>query len=172
MANPTELQSVLSELGISKEDYLFLTIKTVYLYQMKSGEKNVEYRAPSDSIFTKLYKDFNQYQFNKPKQLAYILFQAGYNSDSPRMLIELKGWSYKGENQPKSLDTLGHPIDSRDVNLILGSIIYENLDMQRETEFRVKALKEDGPQIKSLKSRQNIKLKIAGRRSQIGRGDR
>ena len=172
MANPTELQSVLSELGISKEDYLFLTIKTVYLYQMKSGEKNVEYRAPSDSIFTKLYKDFNQYQFNKPKQLAYVLFQAGYNSDSPRMLIELKGWSYKGENHPKSLDTFGHPIDSRDVNLILGSIIYENLDMSRETEFRVKALKEDGRQIKSLKSRQNIKLKIAGRRSQLGRGDR
>lgn len=39
MENP-ELDNVIAQLGLQKEDYLFLTIRTVYLYHIKSGEKN------------------------------------------------------------------------------------------------------------------------------------
>ncbi|GEM_PF-3351638 len=51
------------------------------------------------------------------------------------MLIELKGWVWKGETYPSNISTEGHDIDRGYVNLLLGNIIYENLDMGREEEF-------------------------------------
>ena len=107
MIENSELQKTIDNLGLSKNDYLFLTIKTVYLYHMKSGDKNVEYREPSDFIFTRLYDNYSKNKFSKPKNISHILFQAGYNPDSPRMLIELKGWNYKGKNTPQNVNTKG-----------------------------------------------------------------
>lgn len=135
MSENLELEKTINKLGLTKDDYLFLTIKTVYLYHMKSGEKNVEYREPGDFILSRLYKDFRKNKFSEPKKLSHVLFQAGYNPDSPRMLIELKGWNHHGENHPTNLKTSGHEIDRYSVNLFLGKIKYENLDMSREQEF-------------------------------------
>ncbi|MBV2223695.1 MAG: hypothetical protein KUL74_02435 [Cloacibacterium sp.] len=163
------LQKVIEKLGLTKDDYMFLTIKTVYLYHMKSGEKNVEYREPGEFIFTRLYNDFRKKKFSEPKKLSHILFQAGYNPDSPRMLIELKGWNNQGENHPKTLNTSGHDIDKWSVNLLLGNIVYENLDMSREAEFNKKLDREYAPRPKSAKAKAALQTKLSIRRAQIGK---
>lgn len=168
MPENSELQKIIDNLGLSKNEYLFLTIKTVYLYHMKSGIKNVEYREPSDFIFTRLYDNYSKNKFTKPKKLTHILFQAGYNPDSPRMLIELKGWNYNGKNTPQNVSTKGHEIDDYSVNLLLGNILYENLNMSREKEFSKKEEKEvvDSPR-KSAHSKAILKSKLSNRRSKI-----
>ncbi|PPZ92792.1 hypothetical protein C3729_01940 [Cloacibacterium normanense] len=162
-----QLQHLIDKLGLTKDDYLFLTIKTVYLYHMKSGEKTVEYRDPSDFIFSRLYDDYSKNNFSKPKKYSHILFQAGYNPDSPRMLVELKGWSHKGQNHPENLDTRGHDIDDWCVNLVLGKILYENLDMSREVEYNKREERESGQPRKSAKSKAALKSKLSNRRSKI-----
>jgi hypothetical protein len=167
MIENSELQKIIDNLGFSKNDYLFLTIKTVYLYLMKSGVKNVEYREPSDFIFTRLYDNYSKNKFSKPKNISHILFQAGYNPDSPRMLIELKGWNYKGKNTPQNVSTKGHKIDDYSVNLLLGNILYENLDMSREKEFSKKEERTVATSNKSPKSKAVLQSKLSIRRSKI-----
>ena len=167
MIENSKLQNTLDNLGLSKNDYLFLTIKTVYLYHMKSGIKNVEYREPSDFIFTRLYDNYSKNKFSKPKNISHILFQAGYNPDSPRMLIELKGWNYKGKNTPQNVSTIGHEIDDYSVNLLLGNILYENLDMSREKEFSKKEERTVATSNKSPKSKAVLHSKLSIRRSKI-----
>ena len=166
MKNP-ELENIIRKLGLKKDDYMFLTIKTVYLYHMKSGEKTVEYREPSDFIFSRLYSDNATKKFSQPKNISHILFQAGYNPDSPRMLIELKGWVYDNEIYPENIDTSKFPIDRYSVNLLLGKILYENLDMSREDEFQKKMEREYGAQPKSLKSPDALAKTKSLRRSKI-----
>lgn len=167
MIENSVLQKIINNLGLSKNDYLFLTIKTVYLYHMKSGVKNVEYREPSDFIFTRLYDNYSKNMFSKPKNISHILFQAGYNPDSPRMLIELKGWYYKGKNTPQNVSTIGHVIDDYSVNLLLGNILYENLDMSREKEFSKKEESTVATSNKSPKSKAVLQSKLSIRRSKI-----
>ena len=167
MIENSELQKIIDNLGLSKNVYLFLTIKTVYLYHMKSGVKNVEYREPSDFIFTRLYDNYSKNKFSKPKNISHILFQAGYNPDSPRMLIELKGWNYKGKNTPQNVNTKGHVIDDYSVNLLLGNILYENLDMSREKEFSKKEERTFATSNKSPKSKAVLQSKLSIRRSKI-----
>jgi len=167
MIENSELQKTIDNLGLSKNDYLFLTIKTVYLYHMKSGIKNVEYREPSDFIFTRLYDNYSKNKFSKPKNISHILFQAGYNPDSPRMLIELKGWNYKGKNTLQNVSTIGHEIDNYSVNLLLGNILYENLDMSREKEFSIKEERTVSTSNKSPKSKAVLQSKLSIRRSKI-----
>lgn len=171
MITNSDLDKLLTSLKLTKEDYVFLTIKTVYLYEMKSGEKNVEYRTPGDFIFTRLYDDFKKKKFTEPKKVNYILFQAGYNPDSPRMLIELKGWNNQGENHPKTLNTDGHDMDRGSVNLLLGKILFENLDMSREEEYRRKEDREYAPRPKSKKAKAALQTKLKNRRSKIRKGD-
>ncbi|WHF51307.1 hypothetical protein QGN23_12835 [Chryseobacterium gotjawalense] len=170
MIENLELEQTINKLGFAKEDYLFLTIKTVYLYHMKSGEKNVEYREPGDFILSRLYKDFRKNKFSEPKELSHVLFQAGYNPDSPRMLIELRGWNHQGENHPKNLNTSGHEIDRYSVNLLLGKIEYENLDMSREQEFLKKSDREYASAPKSAVAKAALQQKLSARRSIIHKG--
>lgn len=170
MIENLELEKTISKLGLTKDDYLFLTIKTVYLYHMKSGEKNVEYREPGDFILSLLYKNFKKNKFSEPKKLSHVLFQAGYNPDSPRMLIELRGWNNQGENYPKNLNTSGHEIDRYSVNLLLGKIEYENLDMSREQEFLKKNEREYAPAQKSAVAKAALQKKLSARRSLIQKG--
>ena len=168
MGDNPQLQKAIDNLGLKKEDYVFLTIKTVYLYKMKSGEKNVEYRDPGEFIFSRLYHDYARKKFSEPKKLSHILFQAGYNPDSPRMLIELKGWNHHDTSYPGNLDTTGHEIDRRSVNLLLGDIIFENLDMSREKDFRSREERSYGSPVKSAKEIAALKSRLSNRRSRIG----
>lgn len=138
---------------------------------MKSGEKNVEYRTPGDFIFSRLYNNYSKTKFSAPKKLSHILFQAGYNPDSPRMLVELKGWNIKGINFPSNLITKEHDIDSGAVNLFLGTIIYENLDMSRENEFNKKEDREYSTPRKSAKAKKELATKLSNRRTRIHSGD-
>ena len=86
-----ELQNKINELGLKKENILYLTIKNEYLHEMRSGQKNVEYRDLTDFYLSKLFvKDKNK-NYREMKPISHILFQGGYNADSPRMLIECKG---------------------------------------------------------------------------------
>ena len=171
MIKNLELEKTISNLGLTKDDYLFLTIKTVYLYHMKSGEKNVEYREPGDFILSSLYKNFRKNKFSEPKKLSHVLFQAGYNPDSPRMLIKLKGWNNQEKNYPVDLNTSGHDIDRYSLNLLLDKIEYENLDMSRENEFLKKNEREHEPVQKSAMAKSTQKQKISMRRIQIHKGN-
>lgn len=166
MKNP-ELENKIRKLGLKKDDYLFLTIKTVYLYHMISGEKTVEYREPSDFILSRLYDEYGTKKFSQPKNISHILFQAGYNPDSPRMLIELKGWVYGNEKYPENINASKFPVDRYSVNLLLGKILYENLDMSREDEFQKKMEREYGAQPKSLKSPEALAKTKSLRRNKI-----
>lgn len=129
----------------------------------------MEYREPSEFIFSRLYDDFKNHQFKKPKKISHLLFQAGYNTGSPRMLIELKGWIFKNEKYPVIIDTSSFPVDRYCVNLLLGNILYENLDMSREDEFQKKMEREYGAQPKSPKSKATLAKFKSVRRSNIRR---
>ena len=43
-----ELQEKITQLGLQKENILYLTIQNVYLHDIRRGQKNVEYRDPID----------------------------------------------------------------------------------------------------------------------------
>ena len=54
------------------------------------------------------------------------MFQGGYEPDSPRLLIELKGWTVNGKKFPADLSTTGFDVEDYDICLLLGAIIYDS----------------------------------------------
>ncbi len=121
-----ELQQVINSLELKKENILYLTIKNVYLDEMRAGTKNVEYRDISDFYLKQLYKTDKDGNYATPKPLTHILLQGGYNADSPRILIELKGWVIDKAGYPLGLDPTGHELYSETINLLLGKIVYDS----------------------------------------------
>lgn len=122
-----ELQNKINELGLKKENILYLTIKNEYLHEMRSGQKNVEYRDLTDFYLSKLFvKDKNK-NYREMKPISHILFQGGYNADSPRMLIECKGWAIEKTNHPATADFSKYEQYRDTINLILGEIVYDTV---------------------------------------------
>lgn len=122
-----ELQNKINELNLKKENILYLTIKNEYLHEMRSGEKDVEYRDISDFYLSKLFLKDKDKNYSAMKPITHILFQGGYNADSPRMLIDCKGWVIEGENYPSSADFSNYARYEDCVNLILGKIEYDSV---------------------------------------------
>lgn len=60
------------------------------------------------------------------KPLKYILSQGGYDPDSPRLLIELSGWTVNGKKFPADLSTSGFDVEDYDICLLLGTIMYDS----------------------------------------------
>lgn len=122
-----ELQNKIKELNLKKENILYLTIKNEYLHEMRSGEKDVEYRDLTDFYLSKLFKKDKEKNYSELKPLTHILFQGGYDPDSPRMLIELKGFVIDKDSYPSDLKTKGHELYSDTINLLLGKIEYDSV---------------------------------------------
>ena len=65
---------------------LFLTLKKEFYDQIKSGEKTSEFREYKKYWIQKLVNADGSF-----KTYDFILFQNGYHSTAPQMLVEFKG---------------------------------------------------------------------------------
>ncbi len=127
MNNAIDLEKTIKSLKIKDENRLFLTIKNQYLDDMREDIKNVEYRINTEFFRRKLFvKGKDGKPSSEMKPLKYILFQGGYEPNSPRVLIELKGWTIDGEKFPADLVTKDHDVDPYDICLLLGKIAYDS----------------------------------------------
>lgn len=123
-----ELEAKVNELGITKDEILYLTITNEWLHEIRIGAKTVEYRELSEYYLKMLFKKDKSGNYAGMKPKRYILFQGGRSSNSPRMLIKLKGWVIEGKCFPSSLDTANYEIIDDTINLVLGKIEYDTVN--------------------------------------------
>lgn len=144
MTYSKQFQDKIDELGITKDDWLYLPIKNEYLHEIRSGQKNVEYRELSEHYLQKLFVKDSKGQYGKLKHKTHLLLQGGYNADSPRMLIELKGVVIDDNKYPNNLETKGYELFSDKINLLLGKTEYDsvNFSVLLPTKKREKVKKE------------------------------
>lgn len=142
MTYTPELQQKINDLGLNKEDILYLPIKNKYLHEMRVGQKNVEYRELTDHYRSKLFAKDKEGRYTIIKPKKYLLLQGGYSADSPRMLIELKGIVINRNKYPEDLDTKGHPLFSGTINLLLGKIEYDSVSFSVKIPAKKKEKKE------------------------------
>ncbi|SHI86691.1 hypothetical protein SAMN05443429_105158 [Cruoricaptor ignavus] len=83
------LKKKIDELNLSKENILYLPIARVHLRRIVDGSKTVEFRDLTDYYLKKI-NNYKNLQYDSTKPITHILFQGGYNADSPRVLAELK----------------------------------------------------------------------------------
>ncbi len=122
----TKLQHKIEELGLQKENILYLTIRNVFLHEIRKGEKDVEYRDLTEYYLKKLFVIDKSGNYSATKPITHLLLQGGYNADSPRILIECKGWVIDGKNYPADADFSNYARYEDYVNLILGKIEYDS----------------------------------------------
>ncbi len=120
-------QAVLEAHQIGEEEILYLTISTYFFNEIRTGQKNVEYRTLNDHYLSRLYERDHTGRYSQPKPLRYLLLQAGYSAHSPRLIVELKGWTV-GDNIPShaGLDLEPYIIFMDDINLLLGKVVYDS----------------------------------------------
>ena len=122
-----ELQEKITQLGLQKENILYLTIKNVYLHDIRTGQKNVEYRDLTDFYLKKIFEKDSERHFKNPKPITHLLLQGGYSATSPRMLIECKGWVINGKSYPANADFKSYDCYKNCINFILGNIEYDTV---------------------------------------------
>lgn len=122
-----ELQNKIDELALKKENILYLIMNNEYLHEIRIGEKDVEYREIKDFNLSKLFSKDKAKNYAAMKPITHILFQGGYNLDSPRMLIECKGWVVENKNYPHEADFSNFARYDDQINLILGKIEYDSV---------------------------------------------
>lgn len=122
-----ELQAKIDELGLAKENILYLTIANEFLHAIRIGEKDVEYRDLTEFYLNKLFKKDKSGNYSEMKPIKYLLLQGGYSLNSPRMLIECKGWVIEGKNYPENIEREGCAIYEDCINLVLGKIAYDSV---------------------------------------------
>lgn len=83
------LKKKIDELNLSKENILYLPIARVHLRRIVDGSKTVEFRDLTDYYLKKI-NNYKNLKYDSTKPITHILFQGGYNPDSPRVLAELK----------------------------------------------------------------------------------
>lgn len=127
MAYTPELQNTIDTLGISKENILYLTLEQIYMQEMREGIKDTEYREGSEFILSRLFKRNKEKKFQTLKPKTHILFQGGYNPDSPRLLIEMIGFSVGGQQFPPDKELQPGYRLYQDIELYLGKIAYDSL---------------------------------------------
>lgn len=137
-----ELQNKIDSLGLTKENILYLPMQSVWMHEIRVGKKNVEYRDVTEHYLQKLFtKDkTGKYAAMKPK--THILFQMGYNADSPRALVELKGWVIDGNTYPANSDFSKYETYPDSINLILGKIEYDSVKFSVKIPAQPKEKKE------------------------------
>lgn len=127
MTYTPELQAKIDELGLAKENILYLTIANEFLHSIRIGEKDVEYRDLTEFYLNKLFRKDKSGNYSEMKPIKYLLLQGGYSLNSPRMLIELKGWVIEDKNYPENIARDGCIIYDDCINLVLGKIEYDSV---------------------------------------------
>lgn len=122
-----ELQNKIDALGLKGENILYLPMQGEWLHDIRMGEKDVEYRDLTDHYLSRLFRKDKSGKYVSMKPITHILFQQGYSSDSPRMLIECKGWNINGKNYPADADFSNYARYEDTINLILGKIEYDSV---------------------------------------------
>ncbi|MDO5654632.1 MAG: helicase-related protein [Flavobacteriaceae bacterium] len=123
-----QLQDKIDELGLKKENILYLTMQGEWLHHIRAGEKDVEYRDITDFYLSRIFKKDKAGKYVAMKPITHILFQQGYSTTSPRMLIECKGWVIEGKNYPSDADFSNYARYDDSINLILGKIEYDSVN--------------------------------------------
>lgn len=123
-----ELQNKIDELGLKKENILYLTMQGEWLHHIRAGEKDVEYRDITDFYLSRIFKKDKSGKYVAMKPITHILFQQGYSTTSPRMLIECKGWVIEGKNYPSDADFSNYARYEDSINFILGKIEYDSVN--------------------------------------------
>lgn len=123
-----ELQNKIDELGLRDENILYLPMQGEWLHHIRMGEKDVEYRDLTDHYLSRLFTKDKSGKYVSMKPITHILFQQGYSSNSPRMLIECKGWEINGKNYPSDADFSTYARYEDTINLILGKIEYDSVN--------------------------------------------
>ena len=142
MTYSPELQAKIDELGLIKENILKMTIANEFLHEMRNGVKNVEYRDLTEHYLQKLFNKDKSGNYTEPKPIKYLLLQGGYSLNSPRMLIELKGWVIDGNSYPNNLVQGNHIVYDDCINLLLGGIAYDSVKFSVLVPTRHKDKKE------------------------------
>lgn len=122
-----DLQNKINELGLKKENILYLTMQGEYMHDIRVGDKDVEYRDITDHYLTRIFKKDKSGNYAAMKPVTHILFQQGYSTTSPRMLVECKGWVINGNNYPADADFSNYETYTDSINLILGKIEYDSV---------------------------------------------
>ena len=91
------LKAKIDELGLKKENILYLPIAKQHLNRIKNKTKVIEFRDHTDYYLKKLGKYDKTGEWVEDKPLTHILFQGGYNTDSPRMLMSFSDHLLKYE---------------------------------------------------------------------------
>lgn len=82
--------------NLQKENILYLPIKKVQFDRIKAKTKRLEFRNISMHYLRRLSNLKKDGIFISENPIKAIVFHAGYNPDSPRMLVELKDWFFNG----------------------------------------------------------------------------
>ena len=120
-----KLQAVYSEKNIKDDEVLYLTIRRVFFDRILNGTKKVEFRDLTDHYAHKV-ANFKANEFIDNKPLRYILLQAGYSENSPRLLVELPTIGYRAAGEIK--------VQSRDFNNEDILKIKQNIEIAAENE--------------------------------------
>lgn len=91
---------------------LHLTLKKVWFDLMVSGEKQFEYRTPSDWIATRLTKDYDV-----------IKFVNGYGNDKPYFICEYNGYEISEKDDVVSYNNSTVEVENGDYIIHLGKIL-------------------------------------------------
>lgn len=139
-----QLQNKIDELGLEKENILYLPMQGEYMHEIRIGKKDVEYRDITDHYLSRIFNKDKSGKYVSMKPITHILFQQGYNFTSPRMLVECKGWVIERKNYPADVDFSNYECFEDYINFILGKIKYDsaNLSAQMSTKFKEKKVKE------------------------------
>jgi hypothetical protein len=163
MAYSKELQETVDKLGLKKDNILYLTLENQYMQQMREGAKDTEYREGSEFLLSRLFlrNKAKKFQLLKPK--THVLFQGGYNPDSARLLIELKGFSVGNQNFPPDTELKTGYRLYEDVEIYLGNIHYDSLDFPGSVPVFKRAPKKAGEPDKPAEPRKKPVKKSVGR---------
>lgn len=123
------LENILIQQGIAKANIAYMTIKNVYLQEMRDGVKNVEYRDDTDYYLKKFFDVNAKGKIENAKPITHLLLQGGYNPDSPRVLVGLKGLVVNEKCYPPTLNIKNCELYEDLINLVLGDIIYDSVVM-------------------------------------------
>lgn len=142
MTYTKELKAIIDALGLQKENILYLTIAQVFLHDIRSGEKTVEYRDATDNYLRRLFVKEND-GYAKLKPYTHLLLQGGYSLNSPRILVELKGiningqtWATKGVQLPEVLSDAGYIVYPDCFNLLLGKVVFESENFPESKPYK------------------------------------
>lgn len=133
MTYSSEMQATVDSLGIKDENVLYLPIARVHLDRIRSKEKRVEFRDATWFYLKKLCKFDKNDNFVEEKPITHILFQAGYNAQSPRLLVSIKDWfvkeagskaESKAEYMPDA-EYEGFTYEDEYLALVVGDLLHE-----------------------------------------------